>query len=201
MSPGSLIAIEGIDGAGKTTQAEMLAAALEAAEYRVVVTKEPTSGSYGAKIRALSIAGTPVPPEEELRYFIEDRKQHVRDLIAPAMESGAVVISDRYYLSNVAYQGARGLPPERILCDNETRFPRPAAFLLLEVTPEEGLRRVVARGGELNQFYERVDFLQQAAAIFDGIDRPHLKRIAGERPPAAVHADVRAALADQFRFV
>ena len=196
-----MIAIEGIDGAGKTTQALMLADALRAAGHSVVVTKEPTGGPYGSKIRELSIAGATVPPEEELQYFIEDRREHVRDVIAPAMESGAVVISDRYYLSNVAYQGARGLAPERILSDNEALFPEPAAIVLLSVSPEEGLRRVVARGAELNQSYERADFLGRAAEIFDAIDRPRLRRIDGAHSPERVHADVREALADLFRFV
>jgi len=191
-----LIAIEGIDGAGKTTQARMLAEALEAAGHTVVVTKEPTDGPHGQKIRSLSTAGAALGPGEALELFIEDRKQHVDQLVIPHISAGDVVITDRYFLSNVAYQGAEGLVPEEVLRRNEALFPLPDVVLLVEVSPEEGLRRVEARGGPLNLAYERVDFLRVAAEIFAAIDRPYIRRIDGEAPPEAVHGRVREALAE-----
>ncbi|MBW2230398.1 MAG: dTMP kinase [Deltaproteobacteria bacterium] len=195
---GWLIAVEGIDGAGKTTQAELLAAALREAGYTAVLTKEPTKGPHGQKIRELSTAGADLSPEEELGYFIEDRREHVRELIEPALARGEVVITDRYYLSNVAYQGAHGLSPDVILTRNEALFPQPTAILLIEVSPEEGLRRVHARGGPLNKSFERIDFLTRAAEIFDAVERPYVRRIDGEAPPHIVHARVREALRGVF---
>ena len=163
---GWLIAFEGIDGAGKTTQVELLAAALREAGRNVVTTREPTDGTHGTKIRNLSMQGTAISLEEELDYFLEDRKEHVRDLIAPALGRGDVVITDRYYLSNVAYQGARGLSPAEILVRNEALFPLPTAAVLLETSAKVGLGRVRARGESLNRAYEQEDFLARVAKIY-----------------------------------
>jgi len=200
LSQGWLLAIEGIDGAGKTTQAHLLARALQSIGHRVVLTKEPTDGPHGQKIRALSSAGAEIDLEQELEYFIDDRREHIEGCVAPALARGEVVITDRYFYSNVAYQGARGLDPDAILARNESLFPSPDAVLLIEVSVMEGLRRVTARGGELNRAYERSDFLEAAAAVFARIDRPNVHRIDGEQTPEAVHADVRARLAHLFRF-
>ena len=71
---------------------------------------------------------------------------------------------------------------------------------MIEVSAKEGLRRVAARGGELNLAYERRDFLEAAAVVFSKIDRPNLHRIDGEQTPEAVHAEVRARLAHLFSF-
>ncbi len=198
MSQGWLLAIEGIDGAGKTTQARLLAEALESIGHRVVLTKEPTNGPHGQKIRALSTSGADIPLEEELQYFLDDRQEHVDTCIAPALARGDVVITDRYFYSNVAYQGARGFDPNEILRRNEALFPVPAAVLLLEVSAKEGLRRVTARGEALNLAYERTDFLEAAAAVFAAIDRPNVHRVDGEQAPPAVHAEVRTRLAGLF---
>jgi dTMP kinase len=197
---GRLIAFEGIDGAGKTTQAKRLAEALRTIGHTVLVTKEPTDGPAGQKIRELSTAGADIEPEEELGYFIEDRRAHVREVLQPGIERGDIVISDRYFLSNVAYQGARGLSPDEVLATNESLFPLPDAVVLLEVPPQEGLRRVEARGGVLNLAYERVDFLQRAAEIFATIDRGYLHRVPGTAGPDEVHEGVKRALGDLFDF-
>ena len=195
---GWLIAVEGIDGAGKTTQVGLLAGALRALGHGVVTTKEPTDGPSGRKIRELSSAGTAIPPEEELQYFIDDRREHVRDLIEPALTRGEVVITDRYYLSNVGYQGARGLAPRSILERNESLFPEPHAVLLIEVPPDVGLARVEARGEPLNRSFERIDFLERVVEVFAEIDRPYIHRVSGEGTPDAVHAGVRDALRHIF---
>jgi len=198
LSQGWLLAIEGIDGAGKTTQAQLLARALESIGHHVLLTKEPTDGPHGQKIRALSTSGAQIDLEQELQYFIDDRREHIDECVAPALARGEVVITDRYFYSNVAYQGARGLDPDEILLRNEALFPTPAAVLLIVVSAKEGLRRVTARGGELNRAYERSDFLEAAGLVFAGIDRPNVHRIDGEQTPEAVHAEVRAALANLF---
>jgi len=193
---GKLIAIEGIDGAGKGTQQDLLVAALRKAGHVVVATHEPTDGPHGRRIREASTAGEAVTPAEQLDLFMADRAEHVRDLVAPALGRGEVVVTDRYFLSNAAYQGAGGLDPEEILARNEALFPLPDAAIVLTISPEEALRRVRARGGELNLAFEREEFLTRVVAIYDQMSRPYVRRIDGERPAAEVHVRVRDALAD-----
>ena len=194
MKKGWLIVFEGIDGAGKSTQVELLAGVLRGRGRVVQTTREPTAGQYGARIRQLSGEGAPLSLEDELDLFVEDRREHVRDLIGPALERGEVVVSDRYYLSNVAYQGARGLSPDAVLARNASLFPAPTAAILLEATAEEGLGRVRSRGEALNQAYEREDFLAQVAEIYAGLDLPYLARVPATGSPAEVHAAVLRAL-------
>ena len=129
---GFLIAIEGIDGAGKTTQAAMLAEKLKALSLDVVSSKEPTSGPWGTIIRASAHSGR-LTPEEELEAFVEDRKQHVEEVIAPALARGAVVILDRYYFSTATYQGARGIDAGAILAANEQFAPRPNLLVIVDL--------------------------------------------------------------------
>lgn len=186
MNAGKLIALEGLDGSGKSTQMVDLVTALAAAGQDVIATREPTDGPYGQKIRAMARSGDLVPPEEELRWFMEDRAEHLKQVIAPALEDGRTVVTDRYFLSTVAYQGARGLDWQGILGESEARFPAPDVALLFEVEAAVGLARVQARGGPLEPAFERLDFLERVAEIFAALDRPYIARIDGARPPSDV---------------
>ncbi len=107
---GILIVFDGIDGGGKTTQAKLLADILTAAGETVVLSKEPTDGPWGKQLRASATTGR-MSLADELHAFTEDRKQHVTNLIAPALARGEIVILDRYFYSTIAYQGARGTVP------------------------------------------------------------------------------------------
>ena len=121
MNAGRLIAFEGLDGSGKSTQlarlAEHLTESIGSGGPDIVVTKEPTEGPVGKKIRAMAQSGERVPPERELAWFMEDRREHVDTLLEPALAASAIVLCDRYSLSTVAYQGARGLDRVRCACD------------------------------------------------------------------------------------
>src|SRR6266516_7236313 len=94
--PGFLIAIEGIDGAGKTTQAHFVQDRLLARRLTVVRTKEPTTGHWGQIVRDSALTGR-LSIDEEVDTFIKDRKEHVSGVIEPALQQGHVVIVDRYY--------------------------------------------------------------------------------------------------------
>ena len=179
MNSGRLIALEGLDGSGKSTQRLDLVAALAAAGEDVVATREPTDGPWGQKIRAMARSGDLVAPEEELRWFMEDRAEHVAQLIRPALDEGRTVVTDRYYLSTVAYQGARGLDWREILRESEARFPKPDVALLFEIEPAAGLARVQARGGPLEPAFERIEFLERVAENFAALDCPYVVRIDG----------------------
>jgi dTMP kinase len=189
---GRLLALEGLDGCGKSTQLEPLVEALRAAGREVVATREPTDGPHGRRIREMASTPDGVAPDEELRWFVEDRRQHVAEVIAPALAAGRVVVTDRYYLSSVAYQGARGIEWKQILADSEREFPIPDLVLLFELTPEVGLARARARGGPLEPAFERVDYLARVAEIFRAIDRTYIERVDGSESADTVAEGVRA---------
>jgi len=190
VNPGWLVALEGIDGSGKTTQQRRLVAALRTAGHIVVSTHEPTDGPAGRRIREFARGVEAPPAEEELRLFVEDRLQHVDEVLAPALAAGEVVITDRYFLSTVAYQGARGLDPRQLLEQSEARFPVPDLALLFEVTPQLGVERLSARAGVAEPAFERLDFLIRVAEVYAELDRPYIERIEAARPPDAVHDSV-----------
>lgn len=164
---GLLIAIEGIDGAGKTTLAQALARDLRVAGATVVLGKEPTSGPWGTRLRQSAATGR-LSPEQEVDYLLRDRQQHVEEVIQPALARGEVVILDRYFPSMVAYQGAAGLPLDGLLQANDFA-PRPDLLLLLDLGPEQGLARIRARGDIPNHF-ETAQNLERCRAIFQQLD-------------------------------
>lgn len=198
MNRGRLLALEGLDGCGKSTQIEPLAEALRRAGHEVIATREPTDGPHGRRIREMARSGEGVAPEEELRWFVADRREHVAQVLAPALAAGRVVLTDRYYLSSVAYQGARGLDWTAILADSEREFPAPDLALLFEIDPAEGLARVRARGGALEHGFERPGFLARVAEIFGALDRPYVARIDAAASPDAVGRAVRECVRERL---
>jgi len=191
---GSLIVFEGLDGTGKSTQLPRLARRLAASGREVVSTREPHDCAAGRRIRELAQRHVPVEALEELALFVEQRRIHVSERIAPALARGALVLSDRYFLSTVAYQGARGLDAARLLDQSEAEFPLPDLALLLVLPPDVGLARVAARGGTPEPAFERADFLSRVRAIFDALDRPYLERVDAAGPPEAVEARIAHAV-------
>jgi dTMP kinase len=190
---GLLLAMEGIDGAGKTTQVRNLAALLEQAAVPLLTTKEPTGGPWGQKIRASAQSGR-LPPAEELEAFLLDRREHVADVLQPALALGKVVLVDRYYFSTVAYQGARGLDPQELLAKNAFA-PEPDILVVLDVPPEVGLRRVRERGDVADHF-EREDELRKVREIFRGLELPYLHLVDGTQEAAAVTRQIGQRLFD-----
>ncbi len=177
---GIFVVFEGGEGAGKSTQVQALAEALRADGRDVVVTREPGATDVGARIRSLVLerggdTDTPSPRAEALLYAA-DRAHHVATVVRPALARGAVVVSDRYVDSSLAYQGAgRTLPVQEIswLSSWATGGLKPDLVVLLDVDPSIGLDRVSSRGqgrdrleSESRSFHERVRyaFLDLAAA-------------------------------------
>jgi len=190
VNAGRLIAFEGLDGSGKTTQLDRLAARLRAAGCEVVATREPSDYPSGRRIREMARSGTLLEPEEELRWFVEDRRTHVEKVIQPAMRAGKVVLTDRYYLSTVAYQGARGLDFEQILAASEEEFPIPDLVLLLEIDPQLAYERVHARGAQIEGAFEQRAFLSRVASVFDALDCTYVERVPAGGEPDQIEAIV-----------
>ena len=194
MNPGRLLAFEGLDGAGKSTQVERLAAALRATGHDVVTTREPTDGPWGRRIREMTRSGEVVPAVQQLAWFTDDRREHVREVVAPALAAGHVVITDRYFLSTAAYQAAASggeLAAEDILKQSEAEFPSPDLALLFEVDVARGLARVRARGAGIEAVFEREEFLRAVAEQYRRLERPYLARIDANGTPDEVAERVR----------
>ena len=195
---GRLVAFEGLDGCGKSTQLARLAAALRAAGHDPLVTREPTDGPWGRRIREMAKSGRAVAAEEELRWFVEDRREHAERELRPALAAGRLVLTDRYFLSSVAYQGARGLDWQRILEDSEAEFPVPDLVLIFDIPPEQGLERVRARGAAVETVFEQAELQARVAEVFAAVDRPYVVRIDGRGSPEAVDAATRAVVSQRL---
>lgn len=190
MNRGKLIVFEGIDGCGKSTQLRRAAEALCARGIDPVVTREPTDGPWGRKIRAMAQSGEAVTAETELAWFFDDRRDHMREVVRPALAEGKIVLSDRSYISTVAYQGARGLDGNKILADSEAEFEKPDLVLLFELSPKAGLARVAARGGTSEPVFENQPFQERVAEAFAVLQVDGLVRIDADRSEAAISEDV-----------
>ncbi|MEV7426070.1 dTMP kinase [Streptomyces sp. NPDC091212] len=172
---GFFLVLEGGDGAGKTTQVEALAAWIRAKGHEVVVTREPGATPVGKRLRSilLDVSSAGLSNRAEALLYAADRAEHVDSVVRPALERGAIVISDRYIDSSVAYQGAgRDLSPTEI-----ARISRwatdglvPNLTVLLDVSPEAARERFTEAPDRLEseptEFHQRVrtGFLTLAAA-------------------------------------
>lgn len=187
------IVLEGIDGTGKSTQVQRLAEWLREQGREVVTSREPTDQVWGRKLRESAATGR-LSPEDELEYFLKDRKQHVDELIRPALDAGKVVILDRYYFSTMAYQGSRGFDPSEIRTRNEAFAPKPDHLFILDLDVDAARERIGARGDTANEFEKR-DALAKCREIFLGLaDEPFVTVIDSNRPIDEVQASLREAL-------
>jgi dTMP kinase len=196
---GCLISIEGIDGAGKSTQIKMLDEWLRANGIDAAILKEPTESPYGRQIRAHAASHEQVSPGEEMRLFMMDRREDVEKNILPALKSGKVVVMDRYYQSNMAYQGARGLDPWQIEAENEQFSPVPDLVIVLDIDPAHGLSRITNSRKTALDSFEKEDYLRKVRDIFLAIGRkPNGVIINAERPPEAVHESIARAIKERL---
>lgn len=197
--PGAFVVFEGGDGAGKSTQCRLLGDALRARGYEVVLTREPGGTPIGEAIREvlLGAGSLGMAPRTEALLFAAARAEHAAALIRPAVQRGAVVISDRYLDSSVAYQGAaRGLGEAAIaeLSLWATEDLVPDLTILLDVRPAVGL----GRAGDANRMEAepepfhvavRESFLTRAAAAPE-----RYLVLAADRPRAETAAHVLEAV-------
>jgi dTMP kinase len=189
LSRSLFLVVEGIDGAGKTTQVQLLKQALERDGESPVVSKEPTNGAWGKLIKESAASGR-LSLEEELNAFIEDRKEHVATLIRPSLEAGKIVILDRYFYSTIAYQGARGVNVGEIRALMESQFPIPDAVFILDVDPAVGVHRIAHLRGEQPNLFENRDDLARARAIFNSVHGPTVHHVDGGMAIEAVHGRI-----------
>ena len=197
MSQGLFIVIEGIDGTGKSTQSKRLAEWFRSRGREVVLSREPTDGPWGKKLRESATTGR-LSAEEELECFLNDRREHVEMSIKPALAEGKVVILDRYYFSMMAYQGARGFDPAEIRRRNEAFAPQPDLLLILDLSVESAHGRIGARGDTAHEFEQR-DTLTRCREIFLSLrDEPFACVIDAEPTLNEVTADILSVVTAKF---
>jgi dTMP kinase len=198
---GVLIAFEGGEGSGKSTQARMLAESLARDNHTVHVTHEPGATVAGAKIRDLLLHhDEQLTARAEALLFAADRAHHVDTVIKPALDSGEIVITDRYVDSSLAYQGVgRDLKTEdvRRISRWATGGLTPDLVVLLDVPAAVGLNRARGRGAADKLERESMDFHERVRQAFRGLAEAAPRRylvLDASRPPAELAAQVHDAV-------
>lgn len=201
---GRFITLEGGDGAGKTTQAELLTAWLQEHGETVLRTREPGGTELGLRIREIVLHERGhIAPRAEALLYAADRAHHVETVVRPAVARGEVVLQDRYIDSSVAYQGvARGLGADHIrsVSDWAADGLVPDLTILLDLDVTVGRARVAAARGDT---FDRLE--SEAAAFHESVRQAFLAMAAAEPErflvvdaagtPEAVQASIRAAVA------
>jgi dTMP kinase len=193
------IALEGVDGSGKTTQAAKLSAALGGG---TLLLREPGGTAAGERVRELlKDPGVELDPMAELLLFLAARAELVNEVIRPAMEAGRDVVCDRFGDSSVAYQGvARGLGAERVeeLCDLATGGLWPDLTVLLRVHPEVAAERMAAQGRTADRFEgEGMELQRRVAEGYEEVAVRHPERVRvvdASGDPDTVHGAVMGAV-------
>lgn len=203
MNKGILIVFEGIDGAGKSTQARLLAEALEREGRQVYITAEPTPLPSGRALREVLGGKVKKSPCEIAIMFAEDRVAHNKDGeigIDKLLADGVCIICDRYYYSSLAYQGSQ--------CDYEwvrslnTRCPEirhPDLCVFLDLTPEESMKRIMSANRDTTEIYENEETLAKVRNTFmkvidDMSKEDKIAVIDASRDIDAIAADILAAV-------
>ncbi|NHJ85518.1 MAG: dTMP kinase [Asgard group archaeon] len=166
LKKGLFIALEGIDGTGKTTVANEIMKRLKKQCYSVVVYKEPTDETIAGKNIRNSYITERATLEMELQWFIEDREWDVNNRILPALAKNKIVILDRYFFSTACYQGVRKNGDwESILIINRAKFPEPDLTIIIDVDIDIAIQRITKSRAASNTF-ERRDYLKSVRALF-----------------------------------
>jgi dTMP kinase len=200
--PGLLLALEGGEGAGKSTQARLLAIWLRDQGYDVVATHEPGATKVGMRLRALLLdtAHTGLSARAETLMYAADRAEHVSTVIRPALERGAIVVTDRYVDSTLAYQGAgRQLSVGEVASLNEwaTGGLKPDLTILLDLSPASGLGRRERSADRLEA--EPAEFHQRVRAGFLALAQAEPERylvLDATLPPNQISREIQDRIRD-----
>lgn len=181
------IVFEGIDGSGKTTIQELLYNYYMKLGLPAVRNTEPSSGEWGRQIRSFLKGRIKASPEEQLELFLLDREDDVKRNIIPFLNEKKIILMDRYYYSNAAYQGAMGVSYERILSENRVRnFPEPDRVYLIDIDPEEALSRISRGKRGALEIFEKKQFLEKVREIYNNLKDKRFVIIDGLQTPEEI---------------
>jgi dTMP kinase len=205
MSRGLFIVMEGVEGAGKSTQCRLLASWMEEMGTSFTLAREPGGTPVGEAIRrvVLDRGDLTMPPETELFLILGARAAFVREVVRPALEAGRVVLADRFELSTLAYQAfGRGLDLQEVRRANlmATGGLRPDLCLVLDVSPEVGLKRKGAAGPGDRIEREGLTFLRRVQEGYRTLasQEPGVRLVEASRGLHEVQASIRRSLGDLF---
>jgi len=187
---GRLVVFEGIDGSGKTSLSRMFHAWLLGNGIAAVWLREPTDSPLGEKIRRIAQDTKSISIQEELEYFLQDRRWDVENNILPALRSGKTVVMDRYYYSNACYQGARGIDLETILRQNREFAPEPDLIFIIDVDVDRALTRINSARQGVAKLFEKKDFLKKVRANYLKLAGANLELLDGNPDLNTVFAEV-----------
>jgi dTMP kinase len=176
LKKGALIVFEGIDGAGKSTQAEILLKKLYEQGYSVVYYREPSDSKWGQEIKRKAQFADSLTPQQELELFQKDREENVKNNLKPSLERKEVIILDRYYFSTIAYQGAKGIDPESIRKRNEAFAVKPDLVFILDIGADQGVKRIEDRG-QKDVLFEREEYLVKVRQLFKSFQGDNIYHI------------------------
>ena len=205
-NPGRFITLEGGEGAGKSTQIQVIKDYLLTCGNDVVVTREPGGTSEGQEIRNLLVSGDKDKwsPLSETLLILADRAAHLERVIRPSLAEGKYVVCDRFFDSTKAYQGVAGglgLDVIHNLQQPVLGTTLPDVTLLLDIDPEKGLRRAQERGGELRFESKTLAYhrtLRNAFLDFAAQEPDRIFVIDADRDVEAVSADILAVLDERL---
>ena len=164
MTKGLLIALEGVDGSGTTSQRELVAAALREQGHTVHTTAEPSTGPIGKLLREILSGEMKTSPETVALLFAADRLDHLKREIVPALDQGQIVLTDRYIHSSVAYQSLAMDKDWVISLNREAKLPDLA--ILVKVSVEVAAERRRERGGP-EELFDAIEAQRKIATAYD----------------------------------
>ena len=198
LQKGVLIVFEGIDGAGKSTQAEILLDRLKGRGYDVAYFREPSESKWGREIKKWALLADSLSPEEELELFQKDRRENVERNLKPALEERKIVILDRYYYSTIAYQGAKGIDHEMIKKANEEFIVKPDLVFILDIDAKKGLERIQNRKKK-DKLFEREDYLVKVREIFSSFEGENIIHIDALKPREEISKKIEESILEYLR--
>jgi dTMP kinase len=185
-----LIVFEGIDGSGKTSLSRLFLQYLTKKGIPAVWLCEPTDSALGDKIRRIAQGNEQISPQQELDYFIQDRRWDVENNILPALRAEKTVVLDRYFYSNACYQGAHGLDINAIIDLNLAFAPQPDLTFIIDVDVDRALTRICGSRPGLAKLFEKKDFLVKVSANYQQLAGARLAHINGNQDLDTVLADI-----------